>query len=106
MELTPLGDNLILEITEKNQSVGKIIGISESVQKTGEFSLGDIVFTSEFGGIKFEYSGKLLLWVTKREILGKCQENLLVTHSSFMEQLENFFENQIRRSLDSELAVL
>lgn len=106
MELLPLGDNLILEITEKNQSVGKIIGISESVQKTGEFSLGDTVFTSEFGGIKFEYLGKLLLWVTKREILGKCQENLLVTHSSYMQQLENFFENQIRRSLDSELAVL
>ena len=106
MELLPLGDNLILEITEKNQSVGKIIGISESIQRTGEFSLGDIVFTSEFGGIKFEYKGKLLLWVTKREILGKCQENLLVTHSSYMEQLENFFENQIRRSLDSELAVL
>lgn len=106
MEFLPLGDNLILEITEKNQSVGKIIGISESIQRTGEFSLGDIVFTSEFGGIKFEYKGKLLLWVTKREILGKCQENLLVTHSSYMEQLENFFENQIRRSLDSELAVL
>lgn len=106
MELLPLGDNLILEITEKNQSVGKIIGISKNVQITGEFSLGDIVFTSEFGGIKFEYKGKLLLWVTKREILGKCQENLLVTHSSYMEQLENFFENQIRRSLDSELAVL
>lgn len=106
MELTPLGDNLILEITEKNQSVGKIIAVSESIQRTGEFSLGDTVFTSEFGGVKFEYSGKLLLWVTKREILGKCQENLLVTHSSYMEQLENFFENQIRRSLDSELAVL
>ena len=106
MELLPLGDNLILEITEKNQSVGKIIGISESIQRTGEFSVGDIVFTSEFGGVKFEYSGKLLLWVTKREILGKCQENLLVTHSSYMQQLENFFENQIRRSLDSELAVL
>ena len=106
MELLPLGDNLILEITEKNQSVGKIIGISESIQRTGEFSVGDIIFTSEFGGVKFEYSGKLLLWVTKREILGKCQENLLVTHSSYMQQLENFFENQIRRSLDSELAVL
>lgn len=106
MELLPLGDNLILEITEKNQSVGKIIGISKNVQITGEFSLGDVVFTSEFGGIKFEYKGKLLLWVTKREILGKCQENLLVTHSSYMESLENFFENQIRRSLDSELAVL
>ena len=106
MELLPLGDNLILEITEKNQSVGKIIAVSESIQRTGEFSVGDIVFTSEFGGVKFEYKGKLLLWVTKREILGKCQENLLVTHSSYMEQLENFFENQIRRSLDSELAVL
>lgn len=106
MEFLPLGDNLILEITEKNQSVGKIIGISKNVQITGEFSLGDTVFTSEFGGIKFEYSGKLLLWVTKREILGKCQENLLVTHSSFMESLETYFENQIRRSLDSELAVL
>lgn len=106
MELLPLGDNLILEITEKNQSVGKIIGISENIQITGEFSLGDIVFTSEFGGIKFEYKGKLLLWVTKREILGKCQENLLVTQSSFMESLETYFENQIRRSLDNELAVL
>lgn len=106
MKMRPVFDNLIIEISEKNQSVGKIIALSSNVEQEGEFKVGETVFTSEMGGVKFEHDGKILLWVTKREILGKCPENLLVTHSSFMESLETHFENQIRRSLDNELAVL
>ena len=104
--MTPIFENLILEISETNQSVGTVVGISPTLGVDCGVRIGDVVFTTEFGGVKFYHKDKLYLWVTIREVLGLCPPTLVVTHSSFMESLQQSYEAQINRALDSELATL